>query len=194
MSTSRVASSLFPLTRRLVFRQLMLAGDRGVHLRELARRTGLDAGGVQRELRKLTKAGIIVERPVGNQKEYSLNRRCPVYPELRMMIVKTIGLADELRSALEPLKARIHQAYIYGSFASGTDHPESDIDLMIVGRVSLREITKALSDAGRTLSRVINPTVLRPEEYEQRLRESNGFVQLVSSGDRITLIEDGNDA
>jgi predicted nucleotidyltransferase len=172
----------------------MLAGDRGVHLRELARRTGLDPAGVQRELRKLTKAGIVLERRAGNQKEYSLNRRCPVYPELRMMIVKTIGLADELRTSLEPLKTRIQQAFIYGSFASGTDRPDSDIDLMIVGRVSLREVAKALSDAGRTLSRVINPTVLRPEEYEKRLGESNSFVQLVASGDRIMLIEDGNDA
>ena len=73
MSTKITASALFPRTRLLALKELVLTGGKPVHLRELARRTGLDPTGLGRELKNLESAGIVSEERSGNQKGYTLN-------------------------------------------------------------------------------------------------------------------------
>lgn len=194
MSTKGLASSLFPLTRRLVLRELVLDEKKGIHLRELARRTSLDLKGVQREVRNLSEYGIILEENVGNQKQYRLNEKSPIYSELKMLIIKTVALADELNKALQPLKGKIDIAFIYGSFAAGTEDSESDIDLMVVGDVSLKEIIGAVYEVGQKLSRQISPTVLSLNEYQKGMQERSGFIFKVSSEMKISLIGDLDDS
>jgi len=188
MSTINVASALFPRTRLLVMKELVLAGDKPVHLRELGRRTGLDPSGVGRELKNLEAAGIVSVYQSGNQKLYTLNRSCTVRDELVMLILKTVGLADEIGAALKPLAGKIDKAYIYGSFASGTQRFDSDVDLMVVGNVSLKQVVKAVSETGRKLSRVINPTVLKPDEYRKKLGDPGSFPSRIEDGPLIKLI------
>lgn len=177
-----------------MLKELTLCGNEPVHLRELSRRTGLDPSGLSRELKILLKSGIVQVKHVGNLDLYSLNRGCPIHDELRMIIMKTSGLADLVAQALEPLESRIERAYIYGSIASGTDRPDSDIDLMVVGKVSLVRVVQAVSKVGRELRRVINPTVLSREEYRKRMKEEGSFVQQVESGKKIMLIGDGDES
>lgn len=179
---------IFPKTRRLIFRELYRAGEKGLHLREIARRTGLDASGVRRELKNLIQAGVVTEQSIGNLKVYSFNKRSPIYPELKILIAKTAGVADVIRDALKPLAAKIDYAYIYGSIASGTESPDSDIDLMVVGNVSLKQVVGSVSKAGRELAREINPTVLKKSEYDLRLSKNDGFIARVNSGKKIELI------
>ena len=104
------------------------------------------------------------------------------------MILKTVGLADELRRALDQLGKRIQKAYIYGSFASGTQKFDSDVYLLVVGDVTLKEVVKAVSETGRKLSREINPTVLKPAEYREKLTDPSGFLGRVEDGPVIYLI------
>jgi predicted nucleotidyltransferase len=187
MSTG-LSGALFPRTRRLVLRELVLAGEIGLHLRGIARRTGLDPSGVRRELQSLVESGIAQTRNVGSQKLFTLNPHCAIYHELRMMILKTVGLADELKKALEPLGPRIKLAYIYGSIAAGADRAESDIDLIVVGRVSLSEVVRAVSGVARSLGREINIRVMSVSEYRSRLKIENSFEMRIQSGPIITLI------
>ena len=193
MSTKGLTSILFSRTRGLVLRELVLATGEPTHLRELARRTGLDPSGILRELRNLSDAGIVLVHSVGNQKLFRLNRRCPVHDELRMIVLKTGGLADGLRSALRPLAARIEKAYVYGSIASGTDNSDSDIDLMVIGDVSLRDCVRAVSKIGLMLGRVINPVVVRPAEFRRKIADPDGFLQQVESAPKIMLIGDDDE-
>lgn len=114
-----IAEVLFPLTRALVLRELVRKDPAGDYTQAIARSTGLDPRGVHRELRRLASAGIVSSRKVGKQIFYSLNPRCPVYPDLKGLIIKTVGLADVLREALEPLVECLGVVFIYGSFARG---------------------------------------------------------------------------
>jgi len=187
MSPPAIAPSLFPATRLAVLRWLSDAED-GLHLRELERRSGLNKHGLSRELHALRDAGILVSSQVGNQIIYRLNLECPIYDELRSIIRKTVGLAGVLREALEPFADRIDLAYVYGSFARGEVRPDSDVDLMIVGTVSLRDVASAIRTAGRTLQRTINPTSYAPDEYAVELRTEDSFVDRVHNGPRIAVI------
>jgi len=187
MSTKGLADVLFPRTRRNVLQQLAESQD-GLHLRELERRTGVNSRHLLRELRSLRDAGLLTATKVGNQIVYQLSPDCPIFEEIRSIVRKTIGLAKTLRESLEPLAARIELAYVYGSFAEGKERPDSDVDLMIVGEVSLREISPLLVEARRLIQREISPTLYRSEEYAEALRDSDSFVRRVHDGPRIDLI------
>lgn len=193
MSTPGIAESLLPRTRRLLLRELALADERGIHLRELARRTALDPTGVRRELQHLVASGIVLKTRLGAQDHYRLNPRCPVHGELQALMFKTLALADVVREVLKPLAQRITLAYIYGSFADGTARADSDVDLMVVGRLGLRDLAGPLAEAERRLAREVNATVYGEEEYRARLREVDGFIARVHHGQKMMLLGDANE-
>jgi predicted nucleotidyltransferase len=188
MPTTSLTEALFPRSRSAVLSALTAAGDEGLHLREVARRTELNSKTVMRELHTLRDAGILVSRDAGRQVVYRLNPDCPIVDELRSIIRKTVGLAGVLQAALEPFAERIVQAYVYGSHARGEERVDSDIDLMVVGSVSLRELSSALREAGRSLRRTINPTLYTAEAYQKELKAKDSFVSRVHHGPRLDLL------
>jgi len=186
-SPDRLAAVLFPAARLAVLEHLADSAE-GVHLRELERRSGLNKHGLARELHALRDAGVLVSVPIGRQILYKLNPACPISEELRSIVRKTVGLAGVLARALEPFQDRIELAYVYGSLAKGGTRPDSDVDLMVVGDVSLRELSGPIREASRLLHRAVNPTLYRPKEYQAELRTKDSFVARVHRGARIDLI------
>ena len=188
MSAKGIAQMLFPKTRLAVLKELANVADEGLHLRELERRTGLDSRGLLRELHGMRDAGILTAKRVGRQVFYRLNPSCPIHDELRSIVLKTVGLGDVLREALSSFEERIDLAYVYGSLASGEASAESDVDVMIVGAITLRELSSSLREAGSLLRREINPTLYQFEEYQEALNTQNSFVCRIHQGPRIDLI------
>ena len=186
--TKTLIETLFPRARIAVLSELSKAADTGLHLREIARRSALNSKSVLREVHALRDAGVLTAQEVGRQIIYRLNPDCPIYDELRSIMRKTAGLANVLRAALEPLKEQIGFAYLYGSHANGTERPDSDVDLMVVGDVTLRELSSPIREAGRTMKRTVNPTLYSAQEYAEELNDDNSFVSRVHHGTRIILI------
>ena len=83
-----VASLLFPEYRRRVLGLLLLRPDEALHGREVARRTGLPAGTITRELTKLAGAGLLRREKRGNQQVYSANTSGPIFAELASILRK----------------------------------------------------------------------------------------------------------
>ena len=187
MSAIGIAESRFPRTRSALFQPLFKNED-GLHLRELERKSGVDGRHLMREFHSLSAAGILVSKKVSNQVIYRLNPDCPIYDDLRSIIRKTVGLADTLREELQPPSSRIERAYVYGSQASGDALPDSDIDLMVVRDVSLREISSAIRSAGNTLGRVVNPMAYTDDEYRAELQTDNSCAHRAHNGLRIALL------
>lgn len=162
--------------------------DQSFYLREIARAAGAGLGAVQRELKHLSDSGILRRTVRGNQVHYQANSECPIFEELKNLVIKTAGMGDVLRAALAPLADRIEIALVYGSFARGEEQRGSDVDLLIVGDVTFSEVTSALGEAQDTLGREINPTVYPPREFQSKLREGHHFLTSVSKEPRILLI------
>jgi uncharacterized protein len=101
----------------------MLYGHVGesFYLRQLSRATGVSFGTVQREVRQLTDAGLLVKKNVGQQTFYSANENSPVFQEIKSLVVKTVGVRDVLATALAPLSKIINVAFVYGSIARLSD-------------------------------------------------------------------------
>jgi len=158
--------------------------------KELADGAGTGLYAVQRELARLERAGLVVRTPRGNRVYYRANRSHPAFEDLKRVILKTLGLGSTLRAALTPLADRVRVAFIYGSFARGEETAASDIDLLVVGDLTLREASAVLGPAGRDLGREFNATVYPPEEFRTKAREGHPFVSEVLKGKKIYLIGD----
>ncbi len=193
MSTNELASALFSRTRAGILAVLALAPEQELHVREVARRSGLDPSGVMRELRLLERHGILAARRVGRQKLYRMNLDSPVYAELTSILRKSAGLADQIRTALRPLEEQIELAYIYGSMASGKIHPHSDVDLMVVGTASSMELAGALDATSRALRREVHASVYSHAEYWRKVGLGRGFPFTAHSGPKILVLGKANE-
>src|SRR5260370_31526377 len=128
---------LFGQTRGRVPALLYGAPDETFFVRQIARQVETSVGTVQRELALLTEAGLIKRSAVGIQVFYQANQEHPDFPELRALITKTTGVFQMLKTALAHLSSRINLAFVYGSVARGEEKAMSDIDLIVIGAVSL---------------------------------------------------------
>jgi len=190
MKQKSLMQSLFPSTRRLVLGELVRSEGTDFSINELARRVGKETKSVYNELKNLENSGVVVSKRVGNQVHFSLNTRCPIYPELKMLLIKTAGVADVLRDALQPLVDCIEVAFIYGSFARGEEVAESDVDVMVIGDVSFGDAVSALMPAQEELRREVNPTVYPAAEYREKLAAGHHFVNAVKDMVKIYLVGD----
>jgi predicted nucleotidyltransferase len=190
---ANLASLLFGAYRRDALALLLLRPETSLHVREIARITGKVPGTLLRELNQLADAGLLTRRPVGNQVHFQANPRSPVYEDLRNVLKKTAGVADVLREALEPVAHRITAAFIYGSLARGDERAGSDIDVMIVGKLSFTEAVHALGPAQEFLHREISPNVYAPNELRAKLRAADAFLKRVVADKKIFLIGGDDD-
>lgn len=192
-SANKLGTTLFGKTRRAVLALLYGHPDDSFYLRQLARMTGAGMGSLQRELKQLSEAGIIIRSEVGRQAFFKANPDCPVFSELRNLIVKTFGVADVLRQALTRLSDNIRVAFIFGSMVSGEFNRSSDVDVMVIGDISFAEVVSALSPAQEILSREINPSVYQPGEVKIGLSEKQHFLRSVFDFPKIFLIGNENE-
>ncbi len=183
-----LSSTLFGKTRRAVLALLFSNPDEEFYLRQIVRRVRSGQGGVQRELRRLADARVIVRSVRGRTTFYQANRACPVFSELRGLVIKTAGVAEVLRAALLPLSERIDVAFVYGSVAKARMRAGSDIDLFVVGAVGFGEVVDRLSSAQTELAREVNPTVFDPREVERRMKQGDHFVSSVVEGPKVFVI------
>jgi len=157
-------------------------------VRQLAGILAEDPTNLSRELARLASMGILTAAVEGQQKYYRANPSSPIYPELRSLVAKTAGFGAILRGALEPLSNRIQSTFIFGSVAAGREARSSDVDVMVIGEVSLEELVGVLSPLQNQLGREVNPSVYTAAEFRERLARGNHFLASVLNGPKLFLI------
>jgi len=185
-----ISQTLFGKTRRAVLSLLYSHVDDAFYLRQIVRTAGVGVGTVQRELKGLSNAGIIQRIVRGRQVYYQANPQSPVFEELKALVTKTVGIAAILKDALTPLAGRIRIAAIYGSVALSKEHRSSDVDLLVVGKVTFAEIVSTLDQAQKRINREINPTVYAPREFRSKLLAGHHFLNTILGKPILFLIGD----
>jgi len=161
------------------------AGD--FYLREIAKRSGLPVRAVERTVKGLVDIGLLQREQRGNSVYFSVNREFPILPELKAIVLKTVGLGDRLREVLSEEEG-IKTAFVYGSYAKNQEDLESDVDLFVVGPVSPRALTPSLARLEEELGRPLNATVFTPQELRQRMRTKDQFIASVFAGPKVFLV------
>jgi predicted nucleotidyltransferase len=184
-----LASALFSHVQLRVLALFLGQPARGYQIREVIALVGSGRGAVQRELKKLTDAGILNVSTTGSRKIYQANPQSPIYDDLRGLILKTVGLLEPLRKALKIFAAKIIVAFVYGSIAKGKDTAKSDIDLMLVGdEIAYADLYAALQRAEKTLQRSINPNLMSPAEWKKKVSSKNPFTGKILQQPKLFII------
>lgn len=183
-----VSSLLFPEYRRRVLGLLLLHPKNRYHVREIARLTNTTPGTLHRELSKLTEAGILKRETSGRQIYYSANRDLTIFDDLVNILRKTSGIVDILSNALLPLAGKVTIAFVFGSLARGTENPDSDVDILIIGDVSFTEVVTALYATQEVIGREINPKVYQETEWKKLIHKKDPFTQEILKNPKLFII------
>ena len=175
--------------REELLRHYFLHPGERYYLRELERLLGFPVGNIRRELTKLKKIGLFSSEKVGNLVYFSLNKKCPLYNEIKSVVLKTVGLGDVFKKNLQKLKG-IKYAFIYGSFAKGEEIAGSDIDIMIVGNVAQNELVSALHKVEDQIGRIVNYVCFTQQELKERIKKQNHFIINVMKDKKIMIVGD----
>jgi predicted nucleotidyltransferase len=173
-----------------ILKLLLLNPDNSYYLREIEQLVNLPVRAVQREIENLKRIGLAELRVQGNRRYYSVNRNFPIFEELKSILIKTVGLGDVLRKALEQSKDCVKLAFIYGSYAEQTENIASDIDLLVVGSISPKQLSTILASAKTDLRRELNFSVYTEKEFKQKIKARNHFLNNLIKSKKIYLIGD----
>ena len=190
MNEDLLCSGLFGKTRQAVLALLYGRADSSFYTKQILDAVKIGRGTVQRELKNLTDTGIIIREVQGRQVYYRANARCPIFDELKSIVRKTFGVADVIRQSLTTKADKIRVAFIFGSMARSTDDRRSDIDLMVVGRLSFGDVVSLLGPAEQKLAREVNPVVYPVAEFKKKVKEDHHFVKTVLEDEKIFVIGD----
>ena len=186
-----MADALFPAVRQKVLALFFGQPDQSFSVSEVIDLANAGRGAVQREISRLTGAGLLAVVVRGRHKEYRANPDAPVFEELRGLVRKTLGPFAELRSAVAELGDSVRLAVLYGSLARGTEGADSDVDLLLVSDdLGLEDLYRLFRPVEERLARSIHPTLYTTEEFQRRREQGNAFVKKVLAGPYIVLRED----
>jgi predicted nucleotidyltransferase len=180
--------ALIPPLRQLVLAELIARGQRPIYRRELANRLGVPASSLQRPLAAMVQTGILRASKRGRELYYEAYPENPLLPELRSLMRKSRGLVGVIREVLGAHEAAIRVALVYGSFATGAETPASDVDLLVVGSVTLLQITPALNRAEKILGRPVNAIVMTPSDVRERASAGNHFLRSILDKPKLFVV------
>ncbi|ABW66343.1 winged helix-turn-helix domain-containing protein [Desulfosudis oleivorans] len=133
------------------------------YLRELAKELDVSTNAVREELNQLRKTGLLTSEKNGRSVIYAANTKHPLFPELKSMVGKFLGLDQLIESILTRL-GDLEKAYIIDDYAEGKD--TGIIDLILVGNIDPYHLNDLSRKTERYIKRKIRTLVLTIEEFK----------------------------
>jgi predicted nucleotidyltransferase len=188
---SELLTKLFSSTRAELLSLFFNNPDNKFYLREIARHINKDAAGIKRELDTLVKIGLLAKEQRGVQKYYYADKNSPIFSEMKGLIFKTTGIRVHHRDAVQ-LKG-VQLAFIYGSYAKGSEKEDSNINIMVIGQVNITELNDMVMTLEEKLKREIDYLVFDEQEYRKRKDAKDPFIREIVKSKKIFLVgrEDG---
>jgi len=149
------------------------------YLRELAKEFNLSTNAVREELNQLTKTNLLKSEKNGRNVYYAANPEHPLFPELKSMVGKVMGL-DQVIDGIVNRLGLLERAYLVGDYAEGKD--TGIIDLILVGRVDEYQLHDLIKKTERYINRKIRTLILSRQEY-------NGFRDKMENKSHLLIWE-----
>ncbi len=176
--------------RRAILRTFFARPGVTRHVRELARELRRSPTVVGEELDRLQRTGILTSERIGRARRYRVDEGSPIASEVRSLVQKTIGVEARVREALGGL-AGVEEAFLYGSYAAGTERANSDLDLLVIGSIDQEALSERLTEVERELGRDVNVVTYERAELERLRAGGDRFVAGVLAGPQVSLIGSG---
>ncbi len=156
--------------------------DEMFYVREIAKLLRKNPSGIKRELDNLERLGIVTSERVANLKYFQANVDSPLYPELKNLITKSLGLPGALKAVLRAAGAKA--AFIYGPYAEGEE--VDAVDILVVGAET--PVDKEFRNIMRKFKYTINWIEMDENEFKAKRRKKDASLMRILSGKRISLI------
>lgn len=136
------------------------------YLRELAKEFNISTNSVREELNQLTKTQLLKSQRNGRQVFYMANQEHPLFPELKSMVGKVMGIDKVIDSIVKRL-GDLERAYLLDDYAEGKD--TGIIDLLLVGNIDQYHLNDLSRKTERYIKRKIRSLVLTRQEFDELL-------------------------
>ena len=149
-------------TRIKLLVRLFFNPESHAYLRELASEFGVSTNAVREELNQLKQANLLTSSKNGRQIHYAANQEHPLFPELRSMVRKAIGV-DQIIDSIVTRLGDLEAAYLIGDYAEGKD--TGIIDLILVGKIDPYHLNDLSIKTERYIQRKIRSMVMDEDEF-----------------------------
>jgi len=200
-------------TRVNLLRLFLNNPDQPYYLRELARQLKSQLNSVRREVDNLVKLGIIKTIEINEEelklteKKSKTKKKKPkkrgskkylvadttfiLYPELKALLLKAqLLLERNFVSRIEKMP-RLKLFVLTGAFV-GVEGTSTDI--LLVGTVNKKDLTKIIKNFEKELGHDINYTVMTQQEYKYRYDITDRFLYDILEGKKIIIVDKINEA
>jgi len=150
------------------------------YLRELAKEFNVSTNSVRKELNQLKKTNLLKCEKKGRQIQYMANQEHPLFPELKSMVAKFMGIDHVIDDFVGRL-GDLERAYLIDDYAEGKD--TGIIDLVLVGNIDPYHLDDLSRKSERYIKRKIRALVLNRDEYRK-------FGPKIKSSPHILIWED----
>jgi predicted transcriptional regulator len=133
------------------------------YLRELSNEFNVSTNSVRKELNQLIKTNLLKCEKDGRKIQYTANQKHPLFPELKSMVGKVMGIdhvIDDIANRLGDLE----RAYLTDDYAEGKD--TGIIDLLLVGNIDQYHLNDLSRKSERYIKRKIRTLVLNKDEFK----------------------------
>ena len=134
------------------------------YLRELAKEFNLSTNSVREELNQLTKTRLLTSQKNGRQVFYTANKGHQLFPELKSMVAKVMGLDQVIDGIINRLGS-LEAAYLMDDYAEGKD--TGIIDLLLVGEIDQYHLNDLSRKTERYIKRKIRTLVMNRDEFDE---------------------------
>ena len=189
-------SALLPVLRSEALARVLAAvllTDEPRHVRRLAEQTSLPYSTVQREVDRLERAGVVRTTRLGGTRVVHTDERYPFVSQLRALLLPAYGPTEVLADLFRESDG-VEEVFVHGSWARRYEGdwgaPPRDIDLLVVGPVSIDYVDEIAADAEDRLGQHVQPTVVSSAEWRE---PTSGLIRTIKAGHlvRVDLGPDG---
>ena len=169
-----------------ILEQYLLNLNTSFHVRGLVRLLDEEINAVRRELINLESAGILKSKKDGNKLVYRIDKSCPILMDLRSMFFKESEMGKKLLEVINEING-IQVAVLTDSFLKKSYEHNTDVDLLFIGDMKVRELSGAISRLEKELKRDIRFSAIRKEDFDFARKKKEAFLMNILENDKIIL-------
>jgi hypothetical protein len=165
---------------------LLISPVRSFSAKELAKRLHTSERVLKYVLPEFVEDSILKQFYRGKEKLYIINTKHKLLPEIRASLVKNQRpYEDELFAAIGKL-GEIKAAFLSGVF---TGQPQLPVDLLLVGKVSLKKLDTFLNQCKAMMGIDINYSIMTPDEFRIRSNTFDRFIKDIFDYPHLVVID-----
>jgi hypothetical protein len=159
-------------TRVKLLMKFFLNSNTQAHLRGLESEFGESTNAIRLELNRFEQAGMIISHTEGNRKMFAANPSYPLFPDIKNLLHKHLGIDQLLEQVIEKL-GEVEEVYLSGSFAHGLEGPNIEI-VLVGGNVDKAYLESLIAKAGQLIKKNILYNLMNNLQFKNYFaREGN---------------------